>query len=284
MSLATIRSGRDMSEILGTHPVLQVQNVSKCFVTRHGIFSRRTTAVHAVDNVSLNIDRGRTLSIVGQSGSGKSTLGRCIMGFCDIDQGDISINGRSISNVPRNSRLELRKSVQMVFQDGFSSLNPKMTVRQILLEPIRNFRIVEGATQEKLLLNELLDSVKLPRVSLDRLPYEFSGGQRQRIGIARALATSPDLLVCDESVSALDVSVKVQIINLLRELQQERGLSLLFITHDLAIVEYVSEEVAVMYLGKIVEQGSVQRVLLTPEHPYTQSLLAAIPGGPSFHL
>lgn len=266
------------SKDANTDTVLKVCHISKRYNTKKSIFSREQSFVQAVDDVSFEIKRGKTLSLVGESGSGKSTLGRCIMQFCDIDQGEIILNGNTVSKLKGETLFNFRKKVQMIFQDGFSSLNPKMTVEKILLEPIRNFKIVHGKENENKLLRELLDAVKLPVTSLTRLPYEFSGGQRQRIGIARALASNPELIVCDESVSALDVSVKAQIINLLKEIQKERGLSLLFITHDLAIVEYISEELAVMYLGKIVEYGSVRDILFNPAHPYTKNLLSAVPG------
>jgi peptide/nickel transport system ATP-binding protein len=211
--------------------------------------------VYAVDGVSFHIDKGETLSLVGESGCGKSTVGRAILRLIRITAGKIVLDGKRIDNMPSGRLRRLRRRVQVVFQDPFSSLNPRMRVRDLLAEPIRNFRLAKSAAELDARIAALIEQVRLPRDAVGRWPHEFSGGQRQRIAIARALATGPDLIVCDEAVSALDVSVKAQIANLLADLQRELCLALLFISHDLAIVEYLTHRVAVMYLGRIVELG-----------------------------
>ena len=213
----------------------------------------KVAQVFAVDGVSFSINRGETLSLVGESGCGKSTVGKTILRLYPPTEGEVYLAGERIDNLPAAQLRPLRQRMQVVFQDPFSSLNPRMKVRDILAEPIRNFGLAANRAALDQRLNELVDKVRLPRDAIDRFPHEFSGGQRQRIGIARALAPGSDLIICDEAVSALDVSVKAQIINLLADLQAELGLTLLFISHDLAIVEHLTHRVAVMYLGKIVE-------------------------------
>jgi len=258
-------------------PLLQVNDLKKHFPMRGGLFSRRSGWVYAVDGVSFEVKRGETLSLVGESGCGKSTVGRAILRLFDITAGQVVLDGKRIDDLSPDKLHSMRRRVQVVFQDPFSSLNPRMRVRDILAEPIRNFGLTKSAAELEARLAELMDIVRLPRDALDRRPHEFSGGQRQRICIARALAAEPELIVCDEAVSALDVSVKAQIVNLLQDLQQKFGLALLFISHDLAIVEHMTHRVAVMYLGKIVEMASRQQIFTAPKHPYTKALLSAVP-------
>jgi peptide/nickel transport system ATP-binding protein len=258
-------------------PLLQVNDLKKHFPVRGGLFSRTSNRVHAVDGVSFEVERGETLSLVGESGCGKSTVGRAILRLFDITAGQVVLDGQRIDDLSPEGLRSMRRRVQVVFQDPFSSLNPRMRVRDILAEPIRNFGLAKSRAALEARLAALIDTVRLPRDALNRRPHEFSGGQRQRIGIARALAAEPELIVCDEAVSALDVSVKAQIVNLLQDLQQEFGLALLFISHDLAIVEHMTHRVAVMYLGKIVEMAERQQIFSAPKHPYTRALLSAVP-------
>jgi peptide/nickel transport system ATP-binding protein len=227
--------------------------------------------------VSFEIARGETLSLVGESGCGKSTVGRAILRLFDITAGQVVLDGQRIDDLSPDRLKQMRRRVQVVFQDPFSSLNPRLRVRAILAEPIRNFGLAKSSAELEAKVAGLMDTVRLPRDALDRRPHEFSGGQRQRICIARALAAEPDLIVCDEAVSALDVSVKAQIVNLLQDLQREFGLALLFISHDLAIVEHMTHRIAVMYLGKIVEIAAREQIFASPKHPYTKALLSAVP-------
>ncbi|MBW4091600.1 MAG: ABC transporter ATP-binding protein [Proteobacteria bacterium] len=257
-------------------PLLEVTNLRKHFPLHGGVLGRTTGYVYAVDGVSFDIARGETLSLVGESGCGKSTVGRAILRLVAPTSGEVLLDGERIDNLPNAQLRRLRQRMQVVFQDPFSSLSPRMKVRDILAEPLRNFDLARGAALEARLV-ALLDKVRLPRDALDRFPHEFSGGQRQRICIARALAPEPDLIVCDEAVSALDVSVKAQIVNLLADLQDELGLTLLFISHDLAIVEHLTHRVAVMYLGKLVEIADRRTLFTAPRHPYTRALLSAVP-------
>ncbi|OAF10636.1 peptide ABC transporter substrate-binding protein [Bradyrhizobium centrolobii] len=258
-------------------PLLQVNDLKKHFPVRAGLFGPRSERVYAVDGVSFEIERGETLSLVGESGCGKSTVGRAILRLFDVTAGQVILDGQRIDDASPSALRQMRRRVQVVFQDPFSSLNPRMRVRDILAEPIRNFGLAKSAADLDARVASLMDTVRLPREALNRRPHEFSGGQRQRIGIARALAAEPELIVCDEAVSALDVSVKAQIVNLLQDLQREFGLALLFISHDLAIVEHMTHRVAVMYLGKIVELAPKQEIFAAPSHPYTQALLSAVP-------
>src|SRR5438045_4118259 len=258
-------------------PLIQVNDLKKHFPVRGGLFSGKSNWVYAVDGVSFEVERGETLSLVGESGCGKSTVGRAILRLFDITSGQVVLDGQRIDALSPGGLRSMRRRVQVVFQDPFSSLNPRMRVRDILAEPIRNFGLAKSSAELEAKVAALLDTVRLPRDALGRRPHEFSGGQRQRIGIARALAAEPDLIVCDEAVSALDVSVKAQIVNLLQELQAELGLALLFISHDLAIVEHMTHRVAVMYLGKIVEIAPKRQIFATPKHPYTKALLSAVP-------
>ncbi len=258
-------------------PLLEVNDLKKHFRLRGGFFGAAPAWVYAVDGVSFQVERGETLSLVGESGCGKSTVGRAILGLFDITAGQVVLDGQRIDDLSPATLRPLRRRVQVVFQDPFSSLNPRMRVKDIVAEPIRNFALASSAADLDARVAALMDKVRLPRDAVHRWPHEFSGGQRQRIGIARALAADPDLIVCDEAVSALDVSVKAQIVNLLQDLQQELGLALLFISHDLAIVEHMTHRVAVMYLGKIVEVAPKRQIFAAPKHPYTQALLSAVP-------
>jgi peptide/nickel transport system ATP-binding protein len=258
-------------------PLLEVNDLKKHFPIRAGFFGGVTGHVFAVDGVSFHIDRGETLSLVGESGCGKSTVGKAILRLFDITEGQVVLGGTRIDSMSTGTLRPMRQRMQVVFQDPFSSLNPRMRVRDVLAEPIRNFGLAKSKAEMDERIAALMDKVRLPRDAVDRWPHEFSGGQRQRIGIARALAAEPELIICDEAVSALDVSVKAQIVNLLQDLQQELGLALLFISHDLAIVEHITHRVAVMYLGKIVEVAPKRSLFAAPKHPYTEALLSAVP-------
>jgi len=257
--------------------LLQVNDLKKHFRVRGGFLGGAATFVYAVDGVSFDIARGETLSLVGESGCGKSTVGRAILKLFDITAGQVVLDGRRIDDLSAGAMRPARRRMQVVFQDPFSSLNPRMRVKDIVAEPIRNFGLASSSTDLDRRVGDILDKVRLPRDAADRWPHEFSGGQRQRIGIARALAAEPDLIICDEAVSALDVSVKAQIVNLLQDLQKELKLAMLFISHDLAIVEHMTHRVAVMYLGKIVELAPKRGIFSGPKHPYTQALLSAVP-------
>jgi peptide/nickel transport system ATP-binding protein len=258
-------------------PLLEVNALKKHFPIHGGMLGQVTAKVYAVDGVTFAIKRGETLSLVGESGCGKSTVGKAILRLFSLTDGEVYLDGERIDNMRAGKLRMMRKRVQVVFQDPFSSLNPRMKVRDILAEPLVNFGMVHGRRDldEKVAL--LMDKVRLPRDAMNRFPHEFSGGQRQRIGIARALAPGADLIICDEAVSALDVSVKAQIINLLADLQDELGLALLFISHDLATVEHLTHRVAVMYLGKIVELADRRTLFAESHHPYTRALLSAVP-------
>ena len=258
-------------------PLLEVMALKKHFPLHGGLLGGVTGQVYAVDGVSFHIDRGETLSLVGESGCGKSTVGKTILRLVDPTDGEVWLDGKRIDNLPVSQLRPLRQRVQVVFQDPFSSLNPRMRVGDIIAEPLRNFGLAGSASELQDRVAKLMDTVRLPRDAMRRFPHEFSGGQRQRIGIARALAPGADLIICDEAVSALDVSVKAQIVNLLSNLQDELGLALLFISHDLAIVEHLTHRVAVMYLGKLVEVADRRTLFASPRHPYTRALLSAVP-------
>jgi peptide/nickel transport system ATP-binding protein len=257
--------------------LLELNDLKKHFLVRSGVLGLGTASVRAVDGVSFHVDRGETLALVGESGCGKSTVGRAILRLFDITAGQVVLDGQRIDDLSPGALRPLRRRVQAVFQDPFSSLNPRMRVRHILAEPMRNFGLAGSRNDIDARVDALMDKVRLPRDMANRWPHELSGGQRQRVAIARALAAEPELIVCDEAVSALDVSVKAQIVNLLQDLQQDLGLALLFISHDLAIVEHMTHRVAVMYLGKIVELAPKKSIFATPKHPYTEALLSAVP-------
>jgi len=262
---------------MGNRALLEVKDLKKHFLIHGGVLGQVTAKVYAVDGVSFDIQRGETLSLVGESGCGKSTVGKAILRLFDITGGEVTLDGARIDNMPASKLRPIRQRVQVVFQDPFSSLNPRMKVHDILAEPISNFGLAANRRELTEKVEALMDKVRLPRDAIWRYPHEFSGGQRQRIGIARALAPGADLIICDEAVSALDVSVKAQIINLLVDLQDELGLALLFISHDLATVEHLTHRVAVMYLGKIVELTDRRTLFAKPHHPYTKALLSAVP-------
>jgi peptide/nickel transport system ATP-binding protein len=258
-------------------PLLEVNGLKKHFPIHGGLLGQVTAKVYAVDGVTFDISRGETLSLVGESGCGKSTVGKAILRLFRLTDGEVFLDGERIDNMPAGKLRMMRQRVQVVFQDPFSSLNPRMRVRDILAEPLINFGMVKGRRDVTAKVEVLMDKVRLPRDAINRFPHEFSGGQRQRIGIARALAPGADLIICDEAVSALDVSVKAQIINLLSDLQDELGLALLFISHDLATVEHLTHRIAVMYLGKIVELTDRRTLFASSHHPYTKALLSAVP-------
>jgi peptide/nickel transport system ATP-binding protein len=256
--------------------LLEVRNLRKYFPVRSGVFLRKSGDVHAVDDVSFTIERGRTLGLVGESGCGKSTVGRTLLNLLPKSGGQVLFEGRDLSTLKSAEWRPMRREMQIVFQDPMESLNSRHTVGRILEEPFVIHKLGDAAFR-RTWVAELLERVGLPPSAADRFPHEFSGGQRQRIGIARAIALKPKFIVCDEAVSALDVSIRAQIINLLLELQREMHLALLFIAHDLAVVRHVSDEVAVMYLGSIVEQAPAAEIYVRPAHPYTRALISAIP-------
>jgi oligopeptide transport system ATP-binding protein len=259
-----------------TKPLLQVERLAKLFPVRQGLFGR-TKLVRAVDGVSFHLRHGETLGLVGESGCGKSTLGRCVLRLIEPTFGRILFDQKDIMPLTQRQLRPLRRRMQIVFQDPYSSLNPRMTVRAIVGEALTIHRMVSSRSEEEARVEALLKRVGLRPEAMQRYPHEFSGGQRQRIGIARALAVQPDFIVCDEPISALDVSIQAQIVNLLLDLQDEYKMSYLFISHDLKVIEYVSRRVAVMYLGKIVELAPAASLYEKRHHPYTRALLSAIP-------
>ncbi|WP_025785937.1 ABC transporter ATP-binding protein [Sporosarcina sp. D27] len=255
--------------------LLEVQNVKKYFPIPSKLFSRKKEFVKAVDGVSFTVNKGETLSIVGESGCGKSTTGRMIMKLLDITEGKVIFEGQDITDMTDDQIRPLRKEFQMVFQDPYASLNPRLTIKEILEEPLIVHNFNKGNRNQR--VTELLEVVGLNKYHADRYPHEFSGGQRQRIGIARALAVNPKLIIADEPVSALDVSIQSQVLNLMKDLQEEFGLTYVFIAHDLSVVEHISDRVGVMYLGRLVELATRDELFGKPLHPYTKALLSAVP-------
>jgi len=254
---------------------LRVEGLKKYFPVHRGFFQRAAGWIKAVDGIDLDIEPGKTLALVGESGCGKSTVAKVILRLIEPDEGKLIYKGSDITNLSHREMKHLRKEMQIVFQDPFGSLNPRMTVGQTIEEGLRGMDLSKGERRDR--RDELLEMVGISAISSDRYPHEFSGGQRQRVGVARALSVSPSLIICDEPVSALDVSIQAQIINLLKDLQDRLGLSYLFISHDLNVVGYLSDKVAVMYLGHIMEYASTEELFESPLHPYTLALLSAVP-------
>jgi oligopeptide/dipeptide ABC transporter ATP-binding protein len=265
-----------LEKIKMTPPLLEVRDLKKYFPLRKGILSRTIGWVGAVDDLSFSLKQGETLGLVGESGCGKTTVGRCLLRLIEPTEGEIQFEGKDLLKMDREELRKVRARLQIIFQDPYSSLNPRMTLEEIVAEPLRNHTQASRA-EIRDRVSFLMEKVGLHPEQVRRYPHEFSGGQRQRIGIARALALNPKLIICDEPVSALDVSIQAQVINLLVKLQEEMGLSYLFIAHDLSVVEHISDRVAVMYLGKIVELASDADLYTSPKHPYTEALLSAVP-------
>jgi oligopeptide transport system ATP-binding protein len=263
--------------VSGTQPLLQVTNLVKHFPIRGGLLQRVVDKVHAVDGVSFDLMSGETLGVVGESGCGKSTTGRCILRLIEPTSGEVVFNGQNVTQAGKQELRALARDMQIIFQDPYASLNPRMTVGAIIGEALTIHKLAPNPQAYTDRIVQLLETVGLAADHMRRYPHEFSGGQRQRIGIARALAVSPKLVVCDEAVSALDVSIQAQVINLLQDLQQQFGLTYIFIAHDLSVVEHISDRVAVMYLGRIVEIATARDLYTTPKHPYTEALLSAVP-------
>jgi oligopeptide transport system ATP-binding protein len=257
--------------------LLDVRGLSKQFPLKGGLLGREAGSVHAVNGVDFHIDRGETLGLVGESGCGKSTTGRCVLRLIEPTSGEIRFEGRDVGSMQAAELRVLRRDIQIIFQDPYASLNPRMTVGAIVGEALIIHKLTQTRAQFEERVVNLLETVGLRADDISRHPHEFSGGQRQRIGIARSLAVEPKLIVCDEPVSALDVSIQAQVINLLEDLQQQLGLAYLFIAHDLSVVEHISRRVAVMYLGRIVEMASARELYTSPLHPYSEALLSAVP-------
>lgn len=258
-------------------PILEVRNLRKFFPIYKGLFSRHVADVRAVDNVSFVLNKGETMGLVGESGCGKTTAGRCILRLIEPSSGEVFFQGQDILKLPQNRMREVRRGMQIIFQDPYSSLNPRKTVSDLIGEALLVHGLVSSEDEKNARVRELLNRVGLASSYLNRYPHEFSGGQRQRIGIARAIALHPKIIVCDEAVSALDVSVQAQVLNLLMDLKDEFGLSYIFIAHDLSVVRHISDKIGVMYLGQMVEVAESKELFKNPKHPYTQALLSALP-------
>lgn len=250
--------------------ILRVNNLKKYFKTKRGL-------LHAVDGINFTIEEGKTLGLVGESGCGKSTTGRLILRLLEPTDGEVIYKGKNVAAATKKEMHELRKEMQIIFQDPFASLNPRKSIYELINEPLRWFKVYNNKADEQKKVEKLMETVGLAQRLINSYPHELDGGRRQRIGVARALALEPKLIVCDEPVSALDVSIQAQILNLLEDLQQEMGLTYMFITHDLSVVNYFSDDIAVMYLGKLVEKAPSIELFKNPMHPYTQALLSAIP-------
>ena len=256
--------------------LLEVQKVKKEFVTSKSLTGKPLKIVHAVDSVDLTIYEGETIGVVGESGCGKSTLGRCILQLIRPTAGNVLYRGEDITKLNKEQMRQMRRKMQLIFQDPYASLNPRMTVLELIMAPLEAFGI--GTMEERVLrVKEIMELVGMPENMMNRYPHEFSGGQRQRIVIARALVLNPEFVVCDEPVSALDVSVRAQVLNLIQELKKKKHLTYMFISHDLSVVKYISDRIAVMYLGRIVEIAEKNELYNNPQHPYTKALLSAIP-------
>ncbi|ALA54683.1 dipeptide ABC transporter ATP-binding protein [Shouchella clausii] len=257
--------------------LLEAKGLKMHFPIKAGVIRRTVGYVKAVDGITLNVYKGESLGIVGESGSGKSTLGRMLLRLLDPTEGEVYFNGEQISNLSNRKMRPYRRDMQMVFQDPYASLNPRMTIGELLEEPLLVHKTMNTKADRKKRAEELLETVGLPKSSYNKYPHEFSGGQRQRVGIARALSTKPKLIIGDEPVSALDVSIQSQVLNLMKDLQDEFQLTYLFIAHDLSVVKHISDRVAVMYLGRIVEIAQKDSLYETPLHPYTEALISAVP-------
>lgn len=257
-------------------PLIQVKNLSKVFEVNGG-FLKKADRLQAVSNISFDIMPGETLCLVGESGCGKSTLGRCVLQLIKPTEGEVIYNGQDLAKLPEKEMRPIRQDLQMIFQDPYASLNPRMTIREIVGAPLESFDLVSSPEEKEAKIQEICKIIGISEEWLNKYPHEFSGGQRQRIVIARALVMNPKFVVCDEPVSALDVSIRSQVLNLMKDIQEKFGYSYLFISHDLSVVNYIGDRIAVMYLGQIVELASKEELFSNPKHPYTQALLSAIP-------
>ncbi|MDO7745253.1 MAG: ATP-binding cassette domain-containing protein, partial [Pedobacter sp.] len=266
------------NQLYAQKPILELRHISTWFPLRNGLFGTSNSTIKAVDDISLNVFPGETLGLVGESGCGKTTLGRTILRLIEPTSGDIIFDGNNIANLKPQELRKLRREIQLIFQDPFSALNPRITIGNTLMEPLQVHQLFDTDQQRKTHIQELLKLVGLNPDHFNRYPHEFSGGQRQRIVIARALALQPKFIICDESVSALDVSVQAQVLNLLRDLQKELGLTYIFISHDLAVVKHLSDRMIIMNKGKIEEEGFPENIYNAPKSDYTKRLIAAIPG------